>query len=306
LCSCGLDEGGLVQSSNDASVDNVVDSADEQPQKEAGPPQACSVDAGSCVASLPSGWALVAFDPSNENACPSNFASANVVMNVLAEPTACDCGCNVTTNPACDVGSLQRYISADTSCSQTGQVFAVNGGGCNVLQTTGGLSAYSKSSALAPSGGACTGNVVKNKSGIAFANGATCTVPDACAEQFCGGDVPGGFESCIQTSGEQACPAGWSTPVFVGDDFDFDCSACTCDVQGTTCTNATLTFYSDTKCTASIAALAVDGTCAADPAAGQSPLAWTYTATVTPKCNAAGAKTASNVKLTNERTICCK
>ena len=301
--ACGLGETGLMQTSNDASTTDVVQA---DVQKEAGPPQACSLDAGACVASVPAGWDLVAFDPSNENACPSNYVSAPVVMNVLAQPNACDCGCTVATSPACDVGSLQRYISADTSCSQTGQLFAVNGGGCNVLQTTGGLSAYSKSTPLAPSGGTCNSPAVKNKAGVAFARGASCNVPAECAEQFCSGDVPGGFEPCIQKSGEQACPAGWSTPVFVGDDFDFDCSACTCDLLGTTCTAATLTFYSDTSCKTSLAALAVDGQCAADPAVGQTPQSWTYSATVTPKCNATGAKTASNLKLANERTICCK
>lgn len=310
-CSCGLDEAGLQQSSNDASTEaDVVVSPDAQPdvQKEAGPPQACSVEAGACVANLPSGWELVAFDPANENPCPSNYTSAHVVWNVSTNPDSCDCGCNVQTPPACDVGTLQRYVSNDTTCNQTGVAFAVNGPGCNVLQQTGGLSAYSKSTALTPSGGACTGTAMQNLTNVSKNNATTCAVPATCEEQFCGGDVPSGFQQCIQKTGAQiqTCPAGWNNAILAGDDFTYDCSACTCDFTGTTCSAASLTFYSDDKCLTSLASLAVDGTCSADPAVGKTPAAWTYAATVNTKCNATGAKTASNVQLVNARTICCK
>ncbi|HEY2368450.1 MAG TPA: hypothetical protein VGH87_18765 [Polyangiaceae bacterium] len=309
-CSCGLDENGILQPGSDASIEaDVVVSPDAQPDvaKEAGPPQPCSVDAGACVANLPPGWELVAFDPSNQNACPSNFTSAPVVSSVSPDASACGCGCTVTKTPACDVGSLVRYVSNDNTCSMTGVTLSVNGGGCTAYPPSNALSASAKSSPLPPSGGTCTGDVAKNPAGFTKVSGASCKVPSACEEQFCGGDVPGGFQRCIQQSGTQACPNGWANPVVVGDDFTFDCSACSCDVNGpSTCTGATLDIFGDTQCTNKLVTLPVDGTCAADSAQGKDPNGFAYHATLTQACNATGAKTASNVQLVNERTICCK
>lgn len=308
LCSCGLDENGaMTQPSNDASVETAADVVGlPDVQKEAAPPQACSIDAGACVAALPPGWELVAFDPSNENACPSNYGSASIVWNVITSPGVCDCGCTVTKPPACDVGSLQRYVSSDTSCGTTGVSLAVNGPGCTAYPSTTLLS-HSKSSPLPPTGGTCTGDVIKDTSAFAKNNAVLCTVPPACQEQFCGGDVPGGFQPCIQASGSQACPAGWTNPVPVGDDFTFDCSACTCDVNGpSTCTNASVDIFSDSQCKTKLVTMPVDGNCDFDSAQGQSPAAFQYHATLTQNCNATGPKTPSNVQLVNERTICCK
>jgi len=306
-CSCGIDESGLIPtSSNDASVKDVVsDSPDAQ--KEAAPPQACSVDTGACVASLPPGWELVAFDPSNESACPSNYASATVVWNVTTPDGTCDCGCTVTKPPVCDVGSLQRYTSTDTSCGTTGVLLNVNGSGCTAYPPSNSLSAYAKSSPLSPSAGTCTGDPIKNRSAVARNLATACTVPATCAEQFCGGDVPGGFQSCIQAAGEQASPAGWTTPLFVGDDYNFDCSACTCDVNGaSTCTGATLDIFGDTQCTNKLVTMPIDGNCDADSAQGKDPNGFAYHATLAQACNATGPMTASNLQLANERTICCK
>ncbi len=307
LCSCGISESGLL-SVADAGVDaaNVPDAFVADVQHEAAPPQACTVDAGACVASLPSGWDLVAFDPSNENACPSNYAAATVVSNLIALPGACDCGCTVTNAPACDVGTLQRYVSDDTSCSTTGVSLNVNGAGCTAYPSTT-LLAHSKSAPLMPSGGTCTGDAIKTKTDFGENLGASCKVPPECQEQFCAGAVPGGFESCIEASGQQACPTGWSTPVVAGDDFTFDCSACTCDVNGpSTCTNASIDVFSDPQCTSKLVTLAVDGNCDVDSAQGNAPAAFEYHATLTQTCNATGAKTTSNIQFVNERTICCK
>jgi hypothetical protein len=297
-----------MQTSNDASSQDVVGSDVQDAQKEAGPPQSCSVDAGACVAGLPSGWDLVAFDPSNENACPSNYTSAPVVWNVVPTGAACDCGCTVTNPPACDVGTLQRYVSSDTSCGTTGVSLAVNGPGCTAYPSTTLLS-HSKSSPLAPTGGTCTGDIIKSPTNVGRNAGAICRVPAACEEQFCGGDVPGGFQSCIQSqaSGAQTCPSGWLNPVVVGDDFTFDCSACTCDVNGSsTCTNASVDIFSDSQCNTKLVTMPVDGNCDVDTAAGQSPGAFEYHATLNQVCKATGAKTPSNVQLVNSRTICCK
>ncbi|HEX4517372.1 MAG TPA: hypothetical protein VH054_27695, partial [Polyangiaceae bacterium] len=191
----------------------------------------------------------------------------------------------------------------------TGVTLPVNGGGCTAYPPSNALSSHAKSSPLAPSGGTCTGDPTKNRTAVGRNGGAVCTVPPACEEQFCGGDVPGGFESCIQAPGAQACPTGWSTPVLVGDDFSFDCSACTCDVNGaSTCTNATLDIFGNSNCNQNqlLVTMSIDGTCAADSAQGDNPSAFEYHATLAQACNASGAKTASNVQLSNERTICCK
>jgi hypothetical protein len=297
LCGCGIDEAGQVTPTGDASGDviDVTDGGGPDVQKEAGPPQSCSLDAGACVASLPAGWDLVAYDPANEGVCPSNYTSAPVVANVAEQPGACDCGCTVTKAPACDVGTLQRFVSSDTTCSTTGVSLNVNGPACTAYPSTVLLS-HSKSSPFAPSGGTCTGDPVANKGVFSQNRGITCGVPAACQEQFCGGDIPGGFEPCIQKSGQQTCPA-----------FSFTCSACTCDVNGpSTCTNASLDIFSDGQCATKLVTLPVDGNCDVDSAQGQTPGAFEYHATLGQACNATGPKTVSNVQLVNARTICCK
>jgi hypothetical protein len=315
LCACGIDETGLVVGGSDASSAesasadvNQAENAVDAPAESA-PPQACSLDAGACVATLPAGWDLVAFDPSSENTCPSNYTSAPVVWNVSANPSACDCGCTVNKTPACDVGAVQRFVSTDNSCSMSGVTLNVNGAGCMAYPQSNTLSAYAKSTPLAPSGGTCTGDVIQNKANFGVNHGPTCKVPPACQEQFCGGDVPGGFELCVEHLGQQACPAGWSTPILAGDDFTFQCTSCSCDVNGaSTCTNASLDIFSDSQCTSTkkLVTMPVDGNCDADAAQGFQPIAFEYHSTLTQNCNATGAKTASNIQLVNARTICCK
>ena len=45
-----------------------------------------------------------------------------------------------------------------------------------------------------------TGDIVANKAGFGQNHGPACKVPPACQEQFCGGDVPGGFALVFLTT----------------------------------------------------------------------------------------------------------
>ena len=314
--ACGLDESGLMpfggplpEAGADVAAPNDGAPADATPQEtghESGPPQPCSTPPGACVAAVPNDWTLVAFDATGAATCPGNYVGAATVSEPQAGSGACDCSCAVTSSPTCESGTLQRYISTDQSCNQTGVTFNVNGSGCNVLGNTGPLSSYSKSAALGPTGGACNGAAVSNKAAVTTQPGRACAPPTECEEDLCSGKGPSGFATCIETDGAQTCPAGWSaTTTLAGDGFDLACSTCGCDLAGTTCSNATLTFYADTQCQSSLAALSVDGQCDGDPASGKTPNSWSYQATTNTACNATGPKSAT-VTLTNAKTICCK
>jgi hypothetical protein len=134
-----------------------------------------------------------------------------------------------------------------------------------------------------------------------------CTVPTNCEEQTCEGGAAAGFSVCIEQAGAQtSCPAGWGSPVVVGTSIDLSCSACSCDVNTlSTCTAASLAIFGDGACGTLLATVAVDGTCVADPAAGQTPVAFKYGATLNQVCATAGAKTAT-VALVSPETLCCK
>lgn len=304
--ACSLDETGNMPIFGDGGSSDVLIAPDVK--DEPAPPLPCTVAPGACVSALAPGWSLAAFDPTAETACPSNFIDTSAVYEPQAQAGACDCGCAVTGAPACDLGLLQRMVSNDTSCSQTGSLLTVTGPGCTGWPINAStLDAYSKSTPLAPVGGTCTPNAVPSTSNVGSKVGRMCTPPTACVEQLCEGDVPAGLSVCVVHDGVQAtCPGGFGpTPRVIGDAVDLSCSACTCDLSTSTCTNASLDIFSDMQCTTKLVTLAVDGTCGADSASGNAPRAFEYHATVNALCASTGPKTAT-VGLTNQKTICCR
>lgn len=272
------------------------------------PPPACSVAPGSCVAALPAGWGLVVFEASHAAPCPSPLVAVDVESAPTPSAAACGCSCDVTTPPVCNDGNLARMVSNDTSCSQTGVVLAVDGPGCTPFPAgSSGLDAYGEAAVLPAVNGACTASPTTHASGVTTTPGRVCTLPTDCEEQTCEGGVPAGFKECLTQEGVQpTCPAGWGSPLVVGSGVDLACSACTCDVNTpSTCNAASLSIFSDPACNTLLATLAIDGTCVADPASGQTPSAFKYSATLTQACTTDGPKTAT-VSLTAPETLCCK
>ncbi len=291
-----------VEAPADALVDAVVDALVDAPSDA---PPSCQ-SSGACTQALPAGWSPVAVPSNPATACSAGFAPSDLLAQVTASAGACECACNVTKSPACDVGSIQRYISSDASCGTAGVLLSVNGSGCTANAPIS-LSAYAKGAPLGPSGGTCAATAVEDKSKVAKTRLRACTSA-ACAENVCQGEVPAGFAACIVKSGDEpTCPTGFASKrTVVGQDFTLGCSACTCDVNGPSkCTGATLSYYSDVACTKLVTTGPVNGLCNANQNAGASANHFKYSATLQQSCAAAGAKTATPA-LNQLSTVCCK
>ncbi len=230
--ACGLDESGLMpfagpvpEAGADVAAPNdgaPVDATPQETGQESGPPQPCSTPPGACVAAVPNGWTLVAFDATGAATCPANYVGAATISEPQAGSGACDCSCAVTSSPTCESGTLQRYISTDQSCNQTGVTFNVNGAGCNALGNTGPLSSYSKSTALGPTGGTCSTGAVSNEAAVTTQAGRACAPPTECEEDLLLGqrserfrdvhrdrrraNVPGGVERDDDARGRRLRP----------------------------------------------------------------------------------------------------
>lgn len=330
LSACSLDEGGGVvpggdASPFDASTDTSQDAplpTDVTPPDDApsdGPddaPTDAPVDAppdgstcaatGACTQALPGGWSAVAVPTNPSTACPGGSSATDLLAQVTPVAGACDCGCSVTKSPVCNVGTIQRYISSDASCSTNGVLLAVNGGGCTA-SSPGAVASHAKGAPIAPSGGTCGGTVVEDKTKVTTTMLRTCN-DASCAETVCNGNVPLGFSACVVKTGDQpTCPAGFTAQrTVVGGGFSLGCSACSCDVNGaSTCTGAALSYYSDKNCNNLVTTGPVDGVCNANQNAGSNVDHFKYSATLNQTCTASGSKTASPT-LTQTTTVCCK
>ena len=115
--SCGLISGlgDLELDGTDAGADAGVDTAvaDANAKDVVTPPTDAAFDAppgcavtGACTQSLPFGWDPIAVPTEATDACPSGYSSSDRISQVTAGLGACDCGCTVTKDPACDVGPM--------------------------------------------------------------------------------------------------------------------------------------------------------------------------------------------------------
>ena len=288
----------------DAAVDAQIDAAVAAPVDAPVDAPSCA-STGPCTQALPAGWSPMAVPANPSTACPGGFNAADLLAQVTANAGACDCGCSVTKNPVCNVGSMQRYISNDASCGSLGVLLSINGAGCTPFGPIT-VSSHGKGTALSPSGGTCGPTVVEDKTKVTKTMLRTCNGV-SCAENVCNGDVPLGFSACVvKTGNEPTCPAGFTAQrTVVGGDFTLGCSACSCDVNASTCTAATLAYYSDGQCNNLVTSGPVDGVCNANQNVGNNANHFKYAATVNAVCTAAGSKPAAPA-LAQPTTVCCK
>lgn len=289
--------------SSASDAPNVPDAVDEP-----GPPQPCTTPPGACVQSIPGGWTLVAFAPSRAVGCPGNFTQADVVEEPKAQAGACDCGCNVTKQPVCDVGSIAFKVTG-VNCASTGVTANVNGAGCQNLGAAT-VADHVQGTPIAPSGGTCSAPAVANPANVTTTAARSCDVPNECKEDVCNGSAPTGFGACISRPGTQTCPNGWNVkaPVYVGTGVDLACSTCTCQVnQPSTCTNATMSLFSTNNCSGNPASvISVDGQCNVPTGIGSNVDHFKYQATLNTVCQATGPKSPTTLDVLNKTTICCR
>ena len=271
-------------------------------------PQMPALDAapGTCVASIPQGWSLVAYEPSQVS-CPAGYtASYDALANPQAAAGACTCTCSMTSQPTCDDGTLHINWGSSSTCPSSILPLGVGGGGCTQMQPGGPAANAISIPPLSLSGGACSGFAVGDVSKVTTTEVRYCVVPGASAEGVCGGAAPSGFSACIASPGDVACPSGspFGNRTVIGDAQILVCSACTsCAVQGD-CTGSTVKFFGDYLCTAYVGSITADGTCTQPSWAGQQVHGLEYQAQVNATCTAGG--TSPGFQATGTQTICCR
>ncbi len=299
----------------DAAVDASVDAA---------PPPDSSVvcsEANGCI-TIPGGWSLVAVETTQADACPTGFAGTapnNVVETPTVPASACGCGaCDVTTPPSCAAVPVNVYydgfgcLQGQCGCAgQPAQNANAHAGMCNTDLYTGGTTGFDFRFAPGPAtGGACSAPVAELTQNVTYAGHERVCVQDSPTSGNCSGDqcTPGfaaPYRACISQSGHQTCPAVFTTAHYVGNAASYTCAACGCAPEAKC--DGTMTYYTDTMCSAGAKAFTADGTsCAASGGSmyGSYEFAGTLATSSTTCTLTAGAP--SNVALTNELTVCCQ
>jgi hypothetical protein len=273
------------------------------------PSSTCPADAGACTqADVPAGWSPVALTKDAKTPCPTGFGAAD---DALADPTvganACACSCTKTQDPGCETGT-SSWSGVGSSCNGFAP-YAINfsGGACHILGGT--VDDYDEFTTIPPSGGACDVAPVPDNGAISGTPVRLCPADAACSPAVCGGWAPEGFDACIASDGDVACPASsaFSAKHTVAKNPTVQCSDCGagCTFQGS-CENPQLAFYSDQTCSTLIVSVPADGTCDATGHANAVVRGMIYTATPSfTGCTATGTSTGS-IDTSTVRTVCCR
>ncbi len=272
------------------------------------PTSACDAGGACSAPDVPSGWAPVAFTTNASTPCAKDYGTAD---DVLADPTvssnACSCSCTKTQDPDCETGT-SSWSGVGSSCTGFNPYpISFSGGKCHVIGGT--VDDYDKATTIAPSGGACTVASVADNGAIGGKKARICAADATCAAATCGGYAPAGFDACIISDGDVACPASsaFSAKHMVSKNPTVQCSDCGtgCTFQGS-CTNPQLSFYSNQTCTALIVSIPADGTCDATGHANAVIGGMIYSATPSfTGCAATGTSTAT-IQATDARKVCCR
>ena len=339
--ACGLDVAGTASidaTDGDASpaIDGGVPPIDgsaadgDQPSDAGTAPDADAalppppIDASGCDAAagcvvVPTGWTVVAFEPTRSASCPTGFADAgplDVVEGPTAPPSACACeGCAVTTQPSCASGAVQVFFDTGgpMTCALPG-VPAQNAnnpaGSCGTDMYTGAVGTFDvKYVPPPPSGGACAAQGLVEKQNVTYAASerlcnADSLVAAGCKGSDCTPTLPAPFKACIAGAGNQSCPAPYTDAHHIGTDVTYTCSACSCAVTAT-CTG-TMTLYTDTGCTMGAHSLAADGVCRGSGKNGPfNSYRYTGNSPSNVTCQAGLVPPPTGLTLTNQLTVCC-
>lgn len=263
----------------------------------------CTTAPGACVAALPAGWTLAAYEASRAAACPAGYTQDDIVASPVAGAGACGCDCAFDSPPSCTKGMVPTQYGFN-SCSQNGATLNVDGSGCASLGFVGTLQTHFSATPAPATSLACTASTLTDASKVTTSDQRVCHAPTACEEDVCSGIVDAGFQACIVHDGDQACPSGWPTKTVVGGAATLSCAACTGCTGTADCTDEKVQFFSDANCNNAGPTLAANTMCVAS---SQSVVAaYKYTATVSnAKCDGTGPKTATP-GLTKPQTVCCK
>lgn len=295
----GGSDGGADGTTGDAVSDmNVVDA----PPADVISPPICD---GGCGATLPAGFGLVLYAPNRNTPCQPGEVTADLLADPAVTNTACTCGCTPTANGDCSRGQLGWWVDPNGNdagvCSQPSLLnLNPNGPGCQVLNNVVGFSSFHLLDAAAPvDAGGCKVNPVPGMNQVTSTNVRVC-VPTSCSDAIC--TPPVGERLCAISSGDVACPAGFSDRHIVAAS-----ASVTCGCQGT-CTPSTactgvITFYKDNACLMVDFSLSSDAGC--QPTPTLSPASYKYAGTPNTTCGTSAVPSSSLVP-TGTQTLCCK
>ncbi len=264
-----------------------------------------SCDISAC-ATIPMGFSVVSLGTS---ACPGGWTATSVVSAPTAGAGTCTCACNVTGQPDCTTGMIDRYLDDNTTplCNETATTLPANGGVCtNIGAYIQFDHAHYAVDAPPPTGGTCEFDTHTDTTMVTSTAGQMCAPPSSCPGAICGtGNV------CVSQSGDMACPSGFPQRTLVGTSATATCSTCgtSCAVMGT-CTG-TLDFYlsTDPTCSSTPLDFTADGSCNADPATND--LAYyqyyKYTGMVaSATCGGPPPMSTATATLNSPTTVCCQ
>jgi hypothetical protein len=308
-CPGGCDEAGLPGRSDgstlDASTDLVVDT---------GPPKCDPSTNPECV-TLPEGWSFAPRAPlagGEAPPCPSGTTNASVVQeSPTTQAATCTCDTCTVTAPATCSGQVTYSFQTGFACTQAGDPTHyknVVAGNCYQDLYTGIWAAEQNRFTLPnPSGGACAVNPTAHADRVTYGErSALCEGGDRCSGGFCDVRVDAPFAVCVARTGDEACPQGFPTKHVVGTGgADFDCGTCSCALTRQPCQGA-VHHYDDSACTAGEVIIPANGTCGGPNTDGANFDSYKVVATSTTTCDTSGNTTATNARMKNPRTVCCR
>lgn len=223
--------------------------------QDSGPVNPAMCDVSRCGVVVPQGFTVLTTAGAN-GTCPAGLTQRDAVTGPSADPSACSCSCNVTQQPDCSKGMIQRNLDYQNSpmCNQQATTVTAAGPGCaqlpNPIQTSG----WHYSASMEPTGGACSWDAKLDGSKVKATSVRLCDAPASCPGAACGANV------CVAKEGDVACPAAFPKKQLVGKSASAECGSCgACTVEGAC--GGTLTFYTDYQCQMGKRDFPVDGTC---------------------------------------------
>jgi hypothetical protein len=324
----GADGGGgsnVVTGGMGGGVEDCLDGADNDGDGLVDCADPACVPGFECVPAAPEGWTgpyrvrRTAF-PASLVPCGDGAVAASYFQDP-AGPAACTaCTCGGWSGATCGPPTLQCWDGAGCS-SITTTTFALPDLGCQDAPPSLADGGGPRSCAIVV-GAALTAEGSCPPSGVSFPNTAPwATQVDVCLEPAAGAGCDRGLvcvpaagpdygEACVLKSGDDACPASHPNESALHDGVldDRGCNACTCTVQGASCTGGHYVVFNSDGCSPDPNNAAVSGPCLAVTGILDDGTGSVQAHAGTPAngaCAAGGGTPFGSVVPTGPATLCC-
>jgi hypothetical protein len=312
-CPGGCAEGGTAAPTGADGSTGRTDGSVPDP----GPPACDPTKDVECMP-LPAGWSLVALAPiagGQPPACPSEMAEPSTVEESPSAPaTTCTCdGCTVTAPATCS-GQVQHAwgSGAGSQCDDgTSPNFYKNtvAGTCYTdLETGFWIAERNRFTLPMPSGGSCSASATKHLDRVTYGGQSLlCDDVSRCSGGVCDARIAAPFAVCVARAGDEACPPGFAEKHVLGSEgAEVDCAACACNMNRAPC-QGVVNHYADAACMNLLVQLSANGFCGGPDTEGMRPDSYKVVATSTTTCTVtANTVAATNARMKNARTVCCR